>query len=91
MGAPALRWKMTHWLLRASNVSNSNLNLEIRSEMTGGYRGLWSTYHQLLRSCPSPGVHGIWSGQGAQDKLTKDLAFKFAPKGVRVNSIAPGV
>ena len=28
--------------------------------------------------------------KAAQDKLTKDLAFEFAPKGVRVNSILPG-
>ncbi|KAK9905602.1 hypothetical protein WJX75_002844 [Coccomyxa subellipsoidea] len=29
--------------------------------------------------------------KAAQDKLTKDLAFKFAPKGVRINSVLPGV
>jgi NAD(P)-dependent dehydrogenase (short-subunit alcohol dehydrogenase family) len=28
--------------------------------------------------------------KAAQDKLTKDLAFKFAPKGVRINSVLPG-
>jgi NAD(P)-dependent dehydrogenase (short-subunit alcohol dehydrogenase family) len=28
--------------------------------------------------------------KAAQDKMTKDLAFEFAPKGVRVNSILPG-
>ena len=28
--------------------------------------------------------------KAAQDKVTQDLAFEFAPKGVRVNSILPG-
>jgi NAD(P)-dependent dehydrogenase (short-subunit alcohol dehydrogenase family) len=28
--------------------------------------------------------------KAAQDKLTKDLAFEFATKGVRVNSVLPG-
>ncbi len=28
--------------------------------------------------------------KAAQDKMTKDLAFEFAPKGVRVNSVLPG-
>ncbi len=28
--------------------------------------------------------------KAAQDKLTRDLAFEFAPKGVRINSILPG-
>ncbi len=28
--------------------------------------------------------------KAAQDKLTQDLAFEFASKGVRVNSILPG-
>ena len=31
------------------------------------------------------------AAKAAQDKLTQDLAFEFAPKGVRVNSILPGV
>ena len=30
------------------------------------------------------------AAKAAQDKLTQDLAFEFAPKGVRVNSILPG-
>lgn len=28
--------------------------------------------------------------KAAQDRLTKDLAFEFATKGVRVNSVLPG-
>ena len=39
-------------------------------------------------------THANFSAYGvakaAQDKLTQDLAFEFAPKGVRVNSILPG-
>jgi NAD(P)-dependent dehydrogenase (short-subunit alcohol dehydrogenase family) len=29
--------------------------------------------------------------KAAQDKLTKNLAFEFAPKSVRINSVLPGV
>ena len=28
--------------------------------------------------------------KAAQDRLTKDLAFEFAAKGVRINSVLPG-
>ncbi|BDA47161.1 Glucose 1-dehydrogenase [Coccomyxa sp. Obi] len=40
---------------------------------------------------PSEGFLTYGVAKAAQDKLTKDLAFEFATKGVRVNSILPAV
>ncbi len=37
---------------------------------------------------PTMTSYGV--AKAAQDKLTKDLAFEFATKGVRVNSVLPG-
>lgn len=37
---------------------------------------------------PSMGSYGV--AKAAQDQLTKNLAFEFATKGVRVNSVLPG-
>lgn len=40
---------------------------------------------------PNTWFHSTYGvAKAAQDKLTKDLAFEFASKGVRVNSILPG-
>ena len=38
----------------------------------------------------SPTMTSYGVAKAAQDKLTKDLAFEFATKGVRVNSVLPG-
>ena len=38
----------------------------------------------------SPTMSSYGVAKAAQDKLTKDLAFEFATKGVRVNSVLPG-
>ncbi len=39
---------------------------------------------------PSSTFQPYGVAKAAQDKLTQDLAFEFAAKGVRVNSILPG-
>ncbi len=39
---------------------------------------------------PRKEMHSYGVAKAALDKLTKDLAFEYAPKGVRVNSIVPG-
>ena len=48
-----------------------------------------SSVAAIMPQSPAFMAYGVV--KAAQDKLTKDLAFEFAPKGVRVNSIAPGV
>jgi NAD(P)-dependent dehydrogenase (short-subunit alcohol dehydrogenase family) len=39
---------------------------------------------------PSSAMQSYGVAKAAQDKLTKNLAFELAPKGVRVNSVLPG-
>jgi len=39
---------------------------------------------------PRGGNPAYGVAKAAQDRLTKDLAFEFAPKGVRMNSVLPG-
>ena len=39
---------------------------------------------------PATGFLTYGVAKAAQDKLTKDLAFEYAPKGLRVNSVLPG-
>lgn len=39
---------------------------------------------------PGEMVKAYGAAKAAQDKLTKDLAFHYAPQGVRVNSVLPG-
>ena len=39
---------------------------------------------------PRGGNPAYGVAKAAQDRLTQDLAFEFAPKGVRVNSVLPG-
>ena len=39
----------------------------------------------------SPTMTSYGVAKAAQDTLTKNLAFEFATKGVRVNSVLPGV
>lgn len=44
----------------------------------------------ILSRVPAEGFLAYGVAKAAQDKLTKSLAFEFAPKGVRVNAILPG-
>ena len=39
---------------------------------------------------PRGGNPAYGVAKAAQDRLTQDLAFELAPKGVRVNSVLPG-
>ena len=39
---------------------------------------------------PATGFLTYGMAKVAQDKLTKDLAFEYAPKGLRINSVLPG-
>ncbi|KAK9905613.1 hypothetical protein WJX75_003074 [Coccomyxa subellipsoidea] len=45
----------------------------------------------ILAIIPAEGFWAYGVAKAAQDKMTKDLAFEFAPKGVRVNALQPAV
>ena len=47
-----------------------------------------SSVGALVPMSPNMASYGV--AKAAQDQLTKNLAFEFATKGVRVNSVLPG-
>ena len=45
----------------------------------------------IAAQMPMPNFSAYSVAKAAQDTLTQNLAFEFAPKGVRVNSVLPGL
>ena len=61
-----------------------------RIPLFAGSQGAVINISAGLAIMPTDKLMAYGVAKAAQDKLTKDLAFEFASKGVRVNSILPG-